>query len=333
MGAQSEERCKQFKERYEMGGGFNYGTHYSSSMSVCSYLVRLEPFKKTYISLQGGKGARDRQFQSILRTWVGCGIESTADVRELIPEFYYMPEFLNGNGGELQLKDVELPDWSNEDVNKFIKTMRDALESEYVSKNLNHWIDLIFGFKQRGEEAVQNMNVFHPMSYEWADDKEERDRSIRVSTIHNFGQVPLQLFKNSHPPKRKIISKEYMGEENVYVLKGLEIVAADGCKIVGYSNGLIRVYWTCEIENSRVGKISREVGGASAKYSVRMHENKLMEIQYCEEEGICVSVDETRKYCIWDYEDGEILENGEECEEMVIVSGGIKLNGKYKRYK
>ena len=39
-------------------------------------------------------------------------------------------------------------------------------ESEYVSKNLHHWIDLIFGYKQRGEEAELNDNVFYPLCYE-----------------------------------------------------------------------------------------------------------------------------------------------------------------------
>jgi hypothetical protein len=36
-------------------------------------------------------------------------------------------------------------------ADEFVRVMREALESDHVSRNLHHWIDLIFGCKQRGE--------------------------------------------------------------------------------------------------------------------------------------------------------------------------------------
>lgn len=43
---------------------------------------------------------------------------------------------------------------------------RAALESDYVSANINAWIDLIFGYKNCGEEAVKADNIFYPFTYE-----------------------------------------------------------------------------------------------------------------------------------------------------------------------
>jgi ABC-type multidrug transport system fused ATPase/permease subunit len=45
--------------------------------------------------------------------------------------------------------DVELPPWART-PQEFIQKNRQALESDYVSENIHNWIDLIFGYKQRG---------------------------------------------------------------------------------------------------------------------------------------------------------------------------------------
>lgn len=44
----------------------------------------------------------------------------------------------------------------------FIQLNREALESEYVSDHLHEWIDLIFGYKQRGRPAIE---VSNPSTY------------------------------------------------------------------------------------------------------------------------------------------------------------------------
>ena len=49
--------------------------------------------------------------------------------------------------------DVKLPLWAS-DARDFLSKMREALESPFVSESLHHWIDLIFGYKQRGEHAL-----------------------------------------------------------------------------------------------------------------------------------------------------------------------------------
>jgi Beige/BEACH domain len=44
------------------------------------------------------------------------------------------------------------------------------METDYVSQHINHWIDLIFGYKQRGEEAAKALNTFYYLTYEDAID-------------------------------------------------------------------------------------------------------------------------------------------------------------------
>ncbi|NWR42636.1 NBEL2 protein, partial [Regulus satrapa] len=173
IGVANERHARDVKENFEDPTGtvdkFHYGTHYSNAAGVMHYLIRTEPFTTLHIQLQSGRfDCSDRQFHSVPAAWQ-ARMENPVDVKELIPEFFYFPEFLeNQNGfdlGCLQLSnekvgDVVLPRWarSRED---FIQQHRKALESEYVSAHLHEWIDLIFGYKQRGPAAVEALNVFY----------------------------------------------------------------------------------------------------------------------------------------------------------------------------
>lgn len=75
---------------------FHYGSHYSSAGIVLFYLLRLPPFSTENQTLQGGQfDHADRLFNSVRDTWLSAaGKGNTSDVKELIPEFFYMPEFL-----------------------------------------------------------------------------------------------------------------------------------------------------------------------------------------------------------------------------------------------
>nr|XP_040227141.2 neurobeachin-like protein 1 isoform X2 [Anopheles coluzzii] len=190
---------------------FHYGTHYSNSAGVLHYLIRVEPFTSLHIELQSGRfDVADRQFHSIPQTWKLL-MDNPNDVKELIPEFFYFPEFLKNMNrfdlGVLQMTkekvdDVVLPPWAKT-AEDFIAIHRRALESEYVSQHLHHWIDLIFGYKQKGPKAVDALNVFYYCSYEGAVDLDKIanpiEREAVEGMINNFGQTPSQLLRDPHP--------------------------------------------------------------------------------------------------------------------------------------
>ncbi|KAI4301193.1 hypothetical protein L6164_034497 [Bauhinia variegata] len=221
MGCQTPEGEDEFRKRYESWDDpevpkFNYGSHYSSAGIVLFYLLRLPPFSGENQKLQGGQfDHADRLFNSVRDTWLSAaGKGNTSDVKELIPEFFYMPEFLenrfNLDLGEKQsgekVGDVILPPWARGSAREFIRKHREALESDYVSENLHHWIDLIFGYKQRGKAAEEAVNVFYHYTYEGSVDIDSvTDPAMKASIlaqINHFGQTPKQLFLKPHVKRR-----------------------------------------------------------------------------------------------------------------------------------
>lgn len=233
MGALCEPRGSAFRARYDSWEPiendnvpkFHYGCHYSSAGAVLQYLFRVEPFTKQFLKLMSGQFDHpDRLFHSIAETFQNAaGVQTTgfnmADVKECIPAFYYFPEmFPNLNrfdfgarqSGEV-ISDTALPPWAYNDSMEFVKRMRQALESDYVSAQLHNWIDLIFGYKQRGEPAAKAQNVFYYLTYQGAIDidsiRDPTERAAVIAQIDNFGQTPLQLFDRPHPP-RSIVPSE-----------------------------------------------------------------------------------------------------------------------------
>ncbi|KAH1176745.1 hypothetical protein KIL84_010447 [Mauremys mutica] len=218
IGVANERHAKDVKEKYEsfedstgMIDKFHYGTHYSNAAGVMHYMIRTEPFTTLHIQLQSGRfDCSDRQFHSVPAAWQ-ARMENPVDVKELIPEFFYFTDFLeNQNGFDLgclqmsndQVNDVVLPKWARSPED-FVHKHRKALESEHVSAHLHEWIDLIFGYKQRGPAAVEALNVFYYCTYEGAVDldaiADETQRKALEGIISNFGQTPCQLLKEPHP--------------------------------------------------------------------------------------------------------------------------------------
>ena len=181
MGLQGDaERIKYFMDKYNnlddehLFNEYHFGTHYSSSAIIFNFLVRVRPYSIGALTLQSGKfDVADRLFWSYWGSWNNATTSPT-DLRELIPEVYTLPEmFINKNNydygstqDKIAIDNVRLPAWANEDPYRFVAELRTRLESQYVSDSINQWIDLIYGYKQRGKDAVENTNIFYPLTYE-----------------------------------------------------------------------------------------------------------------------------------------------------------------------
>ncbi|GER36996.1 protein serine/threonine kinase [Striga asiatica] len=146
-----------------------------SELAVCSYKARRLPLSvlRTAVRSVYEPNEYPSNMQRLYQ-W-------TPD--ECIPEFYCDPRiFYSLHPG---MPDLAVPLWAGS-PQEFIKLHKDALESNRVSRQIHHWIDLTFGYKMSGEAAIAAKNVMLPAS---------------TSTLpRSTGRF--QLFTQPHPTRR-----------------------------------------------------------------------------------------------------------------------------------
>ena len=199
-----------------------FGSHYSNPTYVSHFLTRIFPYSFVSIEIQGEKfDDPNRIFHSMEKTFESC-MTLKDDVRELIPEFYYLPEMLRNNnnlnltqdlldlnGERIVINDVELPPWANNSAITFVTEMRNNLEKDKIK--INKWIDLIFGTYQKGEKAEEIHNIFQAQTYEKMvkidkiKDIDTRDAMMRLVEV---GVTPIQILDKDS--KGKIEKKDVL---------------------------------------------------------------------------------------------------------------------------
>uniref|UniRef100_A0A1E1WCL3 BEACH domain-containing protein n=1 Tax=Pectinophora gossypiella TaxID=13191 RepID=A0A1E1WCL3_PECGO len=321
MGALNSDRLERLQERYhEMSDPkFLYGSHYSAPGLVLFYLVRKYP--QYMLCLQNGRFDHpDRMFNSVKDVYNNC-LKNMSDFKELVPEFYdtdakgdFLVNKYEINFGERhdgsKVSDVALPPWASSPED-FVNKLREALESDYVSRHLHLWIDLIFGYKQRGEEAIKANNVFHHVCYEGSVDLEliydMNDRHALEVQIMEFGQVPKQLFTKPHVRKiSRQVSKPLSNSEEpiTYRMECLDTIS------------LHKEAVTCALrQGSRIISVGKD--GTLKVYDIQQ-KKQIRSIILCDTPlSQCVMVDENivavgswnNEIYLYDVEYGRVVES------------------------
>ena len=280
---------------------YYFGSHYSNPTYVSHFLARIFPYSYVSIEIQGEKfDDPDRIFTSMEKTF-----QSTTtlkdDVRELIPEFYMLPElFKNKNNLNLAqnktntdnnivvINDVKLPLWCNNNPINFVVKLRRFLENNVVNSNINKWIDLIFGINQRGEKAEENHNIFQSHTYQ----KNVKIESIKDVDTRNalmrqyeMGVTPFQILESESKNKNNN-NTITLDESKNLIVKSINSNRFSHLKNKHYENNKYSNDPTYKEENIKLSnvKIVKITNIDNEKIKVFTNKNRCYIIKILEEE-------------------------------------------------
>ncbi|EAY15779.1 Beige/BEACH domain containing protein [Trichomonas vaginalis G3] len=206
LGAMYEPRLKFLKIRSEsLEPPHLYSSTHISGPSIYLLLIRTEPFATLHIKFQSGQFDRPMRVFSSIANNHEISLTQRNDFFEVPPEFYFSTEFLtNMNkydfGGP---QDVILPPWASS-PHEFVDKHRKILEMAPIEK----WIDLVFGYLQRGQNAEKANNVYMPYLYSniWEEKDCPPPEQVEIM-LKAVGQVPPQLFTSPHPARQVLPPK------------------------------------------------------------------------------------------------------------------------------
>ena len=221
----------------------SFGSHFSNSAYISHYLTKILPFSLTSIKIQGENfDSPDRLFNNLEKSFNSV-ISEKSDLREIIPEFFYLPEmFININNlnlgklqdfqnyneikieenslrrstlyltkkfydNEIKVKNTFLPFWCKNNPYLFTSLYRSILEDENIE--INSWIDLYFGIYSNGIEAQNILNLYSRYCYQGSIEHELRKKKYNESDIESLKKLielginPIQIFFNKSPIKKK----------------------------------------------------------------------------------------------------------------------------------
>ena len=254
---EGEKRKNDFLETYNLLKGddniksYIFGCNYSNPTYVCNYMIRIFPYTHISVELQGDKfDDPNRLFTSINTSFKSCTSQKS-DVREIIPEFFYLPEmFINSNDLNMGIKDdgvkvnnVETP--CNNNPYEFTCLMRYILENDSISYTIQNWIDLVFGYKNKGKEAESANNLYTESSYQEDIDLKQIDNIIIFLRYAEFGLIPNQLMSKGCEKKKKkeeiLKGKEITNPESKFIKNECQNLKAENplYEIKNNSNALM----------------------------------------------------------------------------------------------
>ena len=239
---------KSIKEDGDMNFLFYFNTHYSNIVYTANYMIRLFPYSFLSIEMQGnGFDNPNRLFFSIEDTFYNISTQKS-DLRELIPEFFYLPEmFMNLNSINFGKKsdnnfvdNVQMPlniigdipkdkiSQNNDDVFNyflFVNSMKNKLEM-IKGQKLDLWLDIIFGEHQRyGNRHKEKKQYFRSQSYIDIDNETYQqylDNDIIMKSVE-FGLIPLQTIYDNKSFENRKNNYDKCFNSKSFKLKGFNI--------------------------------------------------------------------------------------------------------------